>query len=159
MTMIKPDREKFKTYKIAGLQSAAKFRVNFAKTELDNLKESKVAGKQWRRIDETKGTNLPFSKMVQDQGDDTDALVGCVKVAQQCLAMGPPWDHRPTHKLSRHTSRTRVRGDTMGGPETDRRRHQATMVGVVQRGKNANSVTTAPADPMPPHWADATPHW
>ena len=38
------------------------------------------------------------------------------------------------HKLSRHTSRTRVRGDTRGGPETDRRRHQATMVSVVQRG-------------------------
>ena len=37
------------------------------------------------------------------------------------------------HKLSRHTSRTRVRGDTRGCPETDRRRHQATMVGVVQR--------------------------
>ena len=32
------------------------------------------------------------------------------------------------------------------------------------RGKDANSVTwhsgtTAPGDPMPPHWADATPHW
>ena len=39
------------------------------------------------------------------------------------------------HKLSRHTSRTRVRGDTREGPETDRRRHQATMVGVVQRGE------------------------
>ena len=36
------------------------------------------------------------------------------------------------HKSSRHTSRTRVRGDTEGGPTTDRRRHQATMVGVVQ---------------------------
>ena len=30
------------------------------------------------------------------------------------------------HKLSRHTSRTRVWRDTEGGPETDRRRHQTT---------------------------------
>ena len=44
-------------------------------------------------------------------------------------------DPSPKHKLSRHTSRTRVRGDTRGGPETDRRRHQATMVDVVQRGE------------------------
>ena len=41
----------------------------------------------------------------------------------------------PMHKLSRHTSRTRERRDTRSGPETDRRRHQATMVGVVQRGR------------------------
>ena len=67
------------------------------------------------------------------------------------------------HKLTRHTSRTRVRGDTRGGPEADRRRHQAYhgRRGAT-RGKDANSVTwysgtTAPGDPMPPHWADATP--
>ena len=63
-----------------------------------------------------------------------------VAASHSQIGLGPL---RRFHKLSRHTSRTRVRGDTRVGPEADRRRYQATTVGVVLRGekKNANSVT------------------
>ena len=69
------------------------------------------------------------------------------------------------HKSSRHTSRTRVRGDTEGVQQQTDGVTKLPMVGVVQRRReDANSVTwhsgtTAPGDPIPPHWTDATPHW
>ena len=63
---------------------------------------------------------------------------------------GPDFIYRPgqavTHnKLSRHTSRTRVRGDTRGCPEADRRRYQATMVGVVLRGGKTTTASPGTA--------------
>ena len=70
------------------------------------------------------------------------------------------------HKLTRHTSCTRVQGDTRG--EVPRQTAGVTklpMVGVVQRGgKDGSSVTwysgtPVPGGPLPPHWVDATPHW
>lgn len=94
MNSIKSDEKKFAEYRTLDRKGAAEYRMNFAKVKLANLKEARVVGQKWKRIDTTRGRYLPFSKMVREEGNDEDALLGCVKVVQKCMAMGHPWVHR-----------------------------------------------------------------
>ena len=94
LNIIKADPEKLKIYKAKDRAGAEKFRLEVAQDLYDKVREERRHGETWRRIDTTRGSYFPFSKMVKEQGGDFEALVGCTKTVQKCLAMGPPWVHR-----------------------------------------------------------------
>ena len=51
-------------------------------------------GKSFKRVDIKKGTYKPFSRWVQDQGGDQEAVNGCIKGAIKLFKMGAPWVRR-----------------------------------------------------------------
>lgn len=97
---LKLDPEKAQAYKVLNRDAAKKFRMEWAKTKLQDHKEKKSKMETWRRIDVETGVYRNWDQLVSSQsgGQKTtkDSILGSTKLAMKCMKMGPPWVKKNT---------------------------------------------------------------
>ena len=80
-----------------------KFRDDWLATKHSNFTTKSVHKKSWSRKDLTKAKFWTLTKIIIEEGgfDDEEAVAGAIRLALQCLAMGPPWimRHPQTQRL------------------------------------------------------------
>jgi hypothetical protein len=85
------NKEIFK--KLASTKAKADFKVAWAATQLEHLRESKMTKKSHSKVDLTKGRYYNFSRVVVEFGgwQSSEAVNGATTACGKCLAMGTPW--------------------------------------------------------------------
>ena len=79
--------------KLGSNAERAKFRQEWAAKRYEKVKLEKSRSRSYARVDLTEGEYLPLAMVIQAEGgrEDRSAIAAALKLAQKCLAMGPPW--------------------------------------------------------------------
>ena len=69
------------------------FRKDFAKTKMEEAKQTKTEIKEWQKISKDKGIYRPLPMIVVKEGGskDPENVAASIRYAQKCMAMGGDW--------------------------------------------------------------------
>jgi hypothetical protein len=82
---------KSEAYKSLNIANKADFRKQWAKKIYDTTRKVKVKAEAWSKIDISKGTYMPFSVIVREEGNDDDGIKAATYYVSACQVMGGVW--------------------------------------------------------------------
>lgn len=85
------DGGKSAEYKVLTTMEKQAFRKSWAKCQFEKAMALKTKEKSWRKVDISKGSYLPLSVIIREEGADDDAIKASYEYIKACWAMGGLW--------------------------------------------------------------------